>query len=410
MKFHELVLILLILLFFQNAEATRRAALIFVPGYYGSTLIEENSNKEVFLNLKSIFFNRYSLRLDPDLKSRNPLKVGGIFESLSVVPGVFSIDAYGEVVTLLKKQSKKNQLEFLTFPYDWRLDPITILRQFDQQLSNWNFDINQDQITIVAHSMGAWLMSYWLRYGSQPPETAEQDLLRLKKIKRVLLVAAPFRGTLTIFRNSFYGAPGLPNDKYLGPDKISNFPSTYYLTPNEGKFVNLKGEFVTIPLKDPDQWEINNWGAFQFSKGFKVKEFVTFHLNQSKLFQEKLHAPLSLESQSEFKSLPLKVQVYVGVGKPTNDIGVILLNQDNAGVRNPAGLPFVFTTKQMKQVGLKSFLNTDVDGDQTIATESAISPSYLIESGLGEVLFRTKEHLEILKDPSSVDWDKFFNL
>jgi hypothetical protein len=100
----------------------------------------------------------------------------------------------------------------------------------------------------------------------------------------------------------------------------------------------------------------------------------------------------------------------VGVGKPTNDIGVILLNQDNAGVRNPAGLPFVFTTKQMKQVGLKSFLNTDVDGDQTIATESAISPSYLIESGLGEVLFRTKEHLEILKDPSSVDWDKFFNL
>jgi hypothetical protein len=258
--------------------------------------------------------------------------------------------------------------------------------------------------------MGAWLMSYWLRYGSQPPAVAEEDLTRLKKIKRVLLVAAPFRGTLAIFRNSFFGAPGLPNDEYLGPDKISNFPSTYYLTPNEGKFVNPKGEFVTIPLKDPDQWEIHNWGAFQFSKGPEVKEFVTFHLNQSKLFQEKLHAPLSPESQSEFKSLPLKVQVYVGVGNPTNDMGVVRLPQDTAWVRTETEIPFAFTKRQQRQLGIKPIVDTDLEGDKTIAKDSAMPPTYLIESGLAEVVFRTKEHLEILKDPSSVDWDKFFKL
>jgi len=390
------------LVFISENQASTRKVLIFVPGYYGSILIDKATGNEVFLNLPSIFFRRDALQLEPSLNFVNPLKVGGIFKSFSVLPGIYSIDAYGDSLKQISDQSKKHNLEMLSFAYDWRLDPIFILRQFEDQLRKWGIQLEKDEVTLVAHSKGAWLMSYWLRFGAQPPTQAIEQPWRLKLVKRVLLVAAPFRGTLAIFRNAFFGAPGLPNDRYLGPKKISSFPSTLYLTPNEGSFLLESGQSKTLFLKDPEQWKTNRWGPYQFWTGSNVDVFMQYHLTESKAWYEKLHSPLESATMQDFNDLRVKVHIYVGTGSPTNDRGVILFR--------PNGLFFAFTKKQQNQLGVSPTLLTDVDGDQTISTESAMPPRYLIESGLGEVYFKKKGHLELLRDSDSIDWNSFFKL
>lgn len=383
--------------------ASGRDVLIFVPGYYGSSLIHRESQKEVFLNLSSLLFNKEALLLSPHLEAMNPLKVGPVVTSLTLIPGLFSIDAYGEVLQLLASQSKKYKMDFFSFSYDWRLDPVTILREFEKQLLDWKIDLNKDRITLVAHSFGALLMGYWLRYGSAYPSQAVESPHRLNQIKRALLVAAPFQGSLAIFRNSFFGAPGLPNNSYLGPNKVSSFPSTYYLTPNEGQFLTLSGEEKTLWLKDFNKWQNNNWGALQFHKDESTKAFIRFHIEESRFLYQKLHAKPENLFLDQLQKNSIKVHIYLGHGFPTEDKGVILNAQGTS-------LSFAFTRKQQKEKKIQNLLNTEVDGDQTIAVSSATPPSYFTETGVGKVISKNKAHLEIMKDSDSIDWESFFKL
>lgn len=391
--------------FMLSHKSFAREVMIFIPGYYGSRLIEEKTESEVFFNLWSLFFAPKSLEMDFSLSYNNSLKPNGLFDSLKIIPGLYSIDGYGETHELLKTQAQDRDLELLVFSYDWRKDPISILKDFEAQLVTWEIELGQVETTLVAHSMGAWLMGYWLRYGSKPPGEAEPDYSRLQKVKRVLLVAAPFRGTLAIFRNLFFGAPGLPSSTYLGPRSVSSFPSSYYLTPDRGIFFTSSGDQQILELKNFQDWETGRWGALQFSQEVSTQEFVSHHLTESKRWYQKLHAPLSNHEKQFIKKLgpQAKVLVYIGEGTPTNDRGVILKSPVSA-------IPFAFTFEQQKTLDLKFKIDTFVDGDETISKSSAQPPGYLVEGGWAQIQYRQKRHLELLKSEDSINWDYFFQL
>lgn len=396
----------------ESAEASSgsRPKVIFIPGYYGSKISESVDKKgrprgEVFLTLSNILFGSSRLQLEAKLDSSPSLVSAGILDSVSVIPWLYSIDGYGDTVRRVKREAGKFDIreseDFYVFDYDWRLDPISILKRFDEKLIEWKLDSSKEEVYIVAHSMGGWLMSYWLRYGSQAPMGAIENWSGLSQVKRVMLVAAPFRGTLSVFRNSFWGAPGIPNDTFLGANVISSFPSTYYLTPNEAEFHSPSGNLVTLNLKRPADWIENRWGALKDPKSSEADEiattaFVEFHVQQSAAFQEKILAPLSAKSE---RFSDRRIQIYIGEGFPTNELGLQISDSPKR---------FAFTAKQIRKSAKQAAqVVTDVDGDETVSTASASAPPYLVELG-AESFKRPAAHLSILRDDDHIDWNKFF--
>jgi pimeloyl-ACP methyl ester carboxylesterase len=395
-----------------NAANSKPTKLIFWPGYYGSKIAESVDDRgrvrgEVFLTLSNLLFGSTKLKLKASLDSKPSLVSSGILDSVSVIPWLYSIDAYGETVERVQDEARKYNIDaskdLYVFDYDWRLDPVSILKRFDEKLVEWKLNSEEHDISIVAHSMGGWLMSYWLRYGSQTPNEAVENWAGLNLVKRVMFVAAPFRGTLSVFRNSFWGAPGIPNSSFLGAGVISSFPSTYYLTPNEADFYSSRGEITRLSLKKPTEWIENRWGALQESglteaDEASAKAFVEFHVQQSAAFQEKIHAPLSGDSVQSANSVDRLIQIYIGEGYPTNELGLEIS-------RSPKR--FAFTEKQIrKSTKSSSKLVTVVDGDETVSTTSAQAPQYLLDLG-GESFTRPAAHLAILRDGEHIDWKKF---
>ena len=397
------------------ATKSKPTKLIFIPGYYGSRIAESVDDRgrvrgEVFLTLSNLLFGSTKLKLKPKLDSKPSLVSSGILDSVSVIPWLYSIDAYGETVERIQSEARKFNIDaskdLYIFDYDWRLDPVSILKRLDDKLVEWKLNHEEHDIYIVAHSMGGWLVSYWLRYGSQTPTDAVENWSGLNRVKRVMFVAVPFRGTLSVFRNSFWGAPGIPSDSFLGANIISSFPSTYYLTPNEADFYSISGERTRMNLKNPADWVENRWGALQ-ERGMSGEEekvataFVEYHVNQSAAFQDKIHAPLASDSAQSLRSSDRLIQIYIGEGYPTNELGLEISNQPKR---------FAFTEKQIRKATKQSSrVDTLVDGDETVSTDSAQAPRYLLDLG-GESFTKSAAHLAILRDDDHIDWKKFFEI
>ncbi len=397
------------------ATKSKSTKVIFVPGYYGSRIAESVDDRgrvrgEVFLTLSNLLFGSTKLKLKPSLDSKPSLVSSGILDSVSVIPWLYSIDAYGDTVERIQVEARKYNIDaskdLFIFDYDWRLDPVSILKRFDDKLVEWKLTQEEHDIYIVAHSMGGWLLSYWLRYGSQVPTDAIEDWSGLNRVKRVMFVAVPFRGTLSVFRNSFWGAPGIPSDSFLGSNIISSFPSTYYLTPNEADFYSSNGERTRMNLKNPADWIENRWGALQ-EQGMSDEEeraataFVEHHVKQSAAFQDKIHAPLNSDSVQSLGFSDRLIQIYVGQGYPTNELGLEISGQPKR---------FAFTEKQIRKATKPaSRVNTLVDGDETVSTDSAQAPRYLLVLG-GESFTKSAAHLAILRDGDHIDWKKFFEI
>ncbi len=389
----------------------KKSKVIFVPGYYGSKISESvpgngQSNGDVFLTLSNLIFGSTKLQMSSRLNLPSSLVSAGLLDFVTVLPWIYSIDGYGKTYQRLQQEAEKHGIspssDMFIFDYDWRLDPISILQSFEAKLTQWKLDPEQHDIHIVAHSMGGWLMSYWLRFGAQEPAHAVEDWSGLRRVKRVMLVAAPFRGTLSVFRNSFWGAPGLPNDTFLGAKVISSFPSTYYLTPNSADFYLPNGELERIDLKNSDLWLKNKWGALQYDSG--SVDFVEFHVRQSLAFQNKIHGPLESSSVEILKHYAdRRIHVYVGSEHETNELGLEISQSPRR---------FAFSQKQIRRaaraMGQKMpSVSTNLDGDETVSTASAAAPKYLLVLG-AESFTKRAAHLEILREGPHIDWQSFF--
>jgi hypothetical protein len=385
--------------------------LVFVPGYYGSKLGLTQTQETFFLSLRTAIFGSDQLFYSPRASSPK-LYVLGILDRVIIVPGIYSIDGYGESLRRIRKNAVSvgiPEQNVLVFSYDWRADPISILKEFDRFVENLEdrSDV-RPEISIVAHSMGAWLVSYWLRYGNQSPQTAQEIWDGLKRIKRTALFAAPFRGTLSVFRNSFWGAPGLPSPTLLSADKIASFPSTFYLAPSKADFYFNDGKPRSLFLRDPDLWIKQGWGLLQFPSVFskysaeEVHSFIRYHVSEAELFYKRLHAPVS-KCPEDIENSVFNFQ---GKGVLTNELGIVI---------SEFPMRFAFTKQQMKETKSK-FYETEIDGDGTVSFLSSTPPSYFLElshckytSFKFQNLIFEKSHLDILKNTSNEFWTSFFN-
>ena len=315
-----------------------------------------------------------------------------------MVPFLYAVDIYDSFIEKLERRFE-GKSRIILFSYDWRQDNLKAVARLDQ-LVDQLIDGGTHSISIIAHSMGGLVATYYLRYGTQEPDmTSEwprETWSGAHKIDRVVLAGVPFRGTMARFRDMQEGAQYGLNKTLMAGQAMSSFPSSYQLLPFfEGSKV-LSRDLQAIPdvIFAPEYWSKNRWGLLRADVASPQavenrEQFTTRALERARQFLEWINRP----SQEE-GGLSTRLLHIVGKGRPTL-AKVILLKDHEEG----AGL-LLFDEKDLgKYLPEVSAGLLFENGDGSVTLESASLPQVLTEKFPSVSSLETKiGHRDIFND------------
>ncbi len=294
--------------------------ILFIPGYFGSTLVERKSRKLRWVRISDFFTNKYDLCMTEsytDLPKKNDLVDDQILLKVKIIPKILEVESYEKTLKHLKKFCAEKNRELHTVTYDWRDDFHESIKKVYSKIKE--LTQNGEKIEIVAHSNGGVLISYILRYGEQDFINPSESWEGLKYIEKVSIVASPLHGAFSLFRHIKYGTPVLKNKKMMGSLDYTSFKSSYFFLPpplHQRGYIEKKGnEYKMFDLFNFDYWKNHQWGPFieEHQKELPVNDqkFKELLL-RAKNFQKLLN--------SEVKNHPnqtIKIQVVQGLGRST---------------------------------------------------------------------------------------------
>ena len=367
----------------QSQKNTSRKIILFIPGYYGSRLKNAETGKLLWAKASNFLFSNEGLSENipgTNIGDKKKLVTDGILDSVTIVPRLFHYDAYEDTLEHLQKFADENDHELHTMDYDWRDDFINCLKVIDAKIHSLNLK-ETDELTVIAHSMGGLLMSYYIRYGSQDVENAVEDWRGLNRLSKLVLVAPPLHGLMILFRDIGEGTSRGFNRTLLSSLDYSTFKSSYFFLPDVGDDVakTEEGKMVNLKIHEIENWEINDWGPFKFAAPEErpiVREFISKLMKRSKKFHELLKAPVQNEPSKKIPLLHLW-----GVGNKTKEIATVFKNKKG-------------------QIDYRFDSSGEVDGDGTVTKNSGRSLEYF-----KKFHYKGREekdgHLEILSDKDS---------
>ena len=190
-------------------------ATVFVPGYKGSFLAEENGEHAWVTPGQPFGAGDRSLGLEfPGQRPGprfGPLHPDGPVTRLSVL-------GIGEDVYLPFLEFAARSLPgVVPFAYDWRRD----VRDSGQQLCAAIEALHATRVTVIAHSMGGLVTLHCLLQGQ-------------RKIRRIVFAGTPFRGAPEIYKDLVRGDPLGRNRALLSAEALFSFPAAWQLLPPEG--------------------------------------------------------------------------------------------------------------------------------------------------------------------------------
>lgn len=356
---------------------SNRKIILFIPGYYGSTLIEKNSSKVRWVKVSDFFLSQKGIPTTvpgTTITAYEDLIPGEVLKTVTLIPMVMTIDSYGKTLDSLGSFADEHQMHLETVVYDWRDDFINGLQLIDKKIKSLNLT-DKDELYVVAHSTGALLMSYYLRYGAQDVDHAVENWEGVKHIKKAVLVAAPFHGLMVLLRDMEDGTTKGFNKELMSARDYSSFKSSYMFLPPKGEDIGFNAndkKEIPLNLHDVDTWEKNKWGIFKFiekNESAAAKKFIDTFMNRSQKFHELLRAPIT-------HNPPAKIPLFYtwGTGHKTIQNGFVTDLE--------IGKKVDFTLEESK-----------VDGDGTVTAESGKPLEYF--KNLDLTLHPTKlEHLD----------------
>ncbi|MEM7050368.1 MAG: hypothetical protein AAF604_11950 [Acidobacteriota bacterium] len=169
-----------------------------------------------------------------------------------------------------------NHFTCFQFPYDWRRDNVENARRLEAFIEDKrayvqgeierrygiaDYDVRFD---LVAHSMGAVLARYFLRYGGGDLATdgtlPEVTWAGSRYVERAVLVAPPNGGTVEAVRQLIEGKKFGPLVPRYRAAVLGTFPSGYQLLPRSRFGAVLEGDGPIADLFDPELWVARGWG------------------------------------------------------------------------------------------------------------------------------------------------------
>lgn len=167
------------------------------------------------------------------------------------------------------------------FAFDWRLDLAGIAAQFERFLDESEAQVHAERkrrgvaddpekpvrFDVVAHSMGALMARYYLRYGAHDVVMEDDPEITWegsRRIDRFIMVSPPNRGTTMALRNLANG-DDVPFFPAFQPAMVATWLSTAQMFPRreDGWLTDEQGRDVDLDLFDFKLWRDNGWGPYR---------------------------------------------------------------------------------------------------------------------------------------------------
>lgn len=411
-KFHYLLKFLFVLLIVPLSACSREhvaapeharqgeSAVIVVPGYYGTRLIREADKRLVFISLSEALFGNQALTIPvPGLgfEGTIDLQPDSILDEVPVVPLFYSIDVYGSLLDRLRLSHNKGQ-EVIPFTYDWRGDLLEAVRSLDVLIRRLRDEGTHD-ISIVAHSMGGLIVSYYLRYGTQDIESAVENWKGAENVQRVVLAGVPFLGVMNSFRNMNFGVTVGWNSSLLSSEAYASFPASYYTLPVADTDELLTPELKSLSgvIRNAGQWRRSEWGLLKNKKTLsqdiveRRATYTAYWLERSQRFFDLIRTPLNTLNPHHLSLLYMYAK-----GTPTLAKGIWVGNQATGSNsllfddRNPPGAS-----------PADEVLTLYADGDGTVTLPSARLPDAFEHTFPTTIREYEVGHTELISDPGN---------
>ena len=281
-----------------------------------------------------------------------------------------AVDVYGDFIGTLRA-TLGPQTRVHLFAYDWRNGYFEAVKKLAALVDTLKSQ-EATSISVIAHSMGGLITSYYVRYGAQEPEAAVETWQGAGSLDRVVMAAVPFKGSMTAFRNMKHGAKFGLNTSLIKAHAFASFTAGYEMLPI---YTPVLLDHVLHPLPhtlfEAVLWQKHGWGFL--NNGTRVSQsvidtrvdFVRAALKRGKVLADRLHAPLQKKPQQHlpmlyaFATSHKTIVRAVLLGDTTESTDALIFRKD----------PFV------KHFPHQSHSLLFADGDQTVSTESAQLPS-----------------------------------
>jgi pimeloyl-ACP methyl ester carboxylesterase len=346
---------------------------IFIPGFYGTRLVHATDNTIVWISAgQALFGSKTAARTGFAVPEAQELVPSTVLDRIPTLPGIdaTAVDVYGDFIDTLRATLGPHAHVHL-FAYDWRDSYFEAVKQLAVLVTTLKSQGNPS-ISLIAHSMGGLITSYYLRYGAQEPEEAVETWQGAEHIDKVVMATVPFKGSMTAFRNMKHGAKFGLNTSLIKAHAFASFRAGYEMLPIYTP-VLLDHELQPLPhtLFETALWQKHGWGFLNTDASVSQEvidqrgDFVQDALKRGKVLAERLHAPVHKKPQQQphmlyaFATSHKTIVRAVLLGDSTESADALIFRKD----------PFI------QQFPDQSHSLLFADGDQTVSTESAQLPS-----------------------------------
>ena len=367
----------------------KKPVIIFIPGFKGSFLRQHSSRRLVWPSPWQIYFGNKSLQLpiQPNQKGLLELYSSEVLHKITLVPGIFEIKFYDFWLKTLRRNFGKTH-EIIGFDYDWRLDNFEAVQKLGQLIKQLN-QHHDRPITLIAHSMGGLIASYYLRYGSQDFELAQENWSGAAQIDHMIFAGVPFRGTASMFRSIQIGMRTEQNRRLLCQPAVASFPSSYQLMPIAGtSFLSkLNGSALEQDIFDGQNWSDNHWGLMEAGDKQAKQLFTNTQLERASQFMKQIHKPAKQEA-------PKNLEVLNVIGRGFDTPERIYVDRDKNGRW------YILSSQDAKQhPEIPDPHRIYGDGDYNVTASSAQLPESFTTFE-HQTLYSEHQHSALYDDPT----------
>ncbi len=269
-----------------------KKVIVFVPGLYGSALSDEDGDR-VFQTFGQGLWGTIPLAFEGErfgIEGARRLSASGILDRVSIIPGIYSVDGYGGSVEAIRMG---RETQVIPFYYDWRQDCVLAVGKLHQEILKLK-EAGVESIALVGHSLGGLLIAYFLRYGSQPAESAQETWEGVNLVDGVVVASSPFRGSLQAFYDLRYGtAVGFAKTP-LNALSLGSFATFFQFLPPESSAIYLGIQKEPVyALENWKRWKLGLFSNLMGASELQMKErevFTQKWLKQGPLFSKMLNA------------------------------------------------------------------------------------------------------------------------
>ena len=338
--------------------------------------------------LAELYFGNKSLQLpiQPNQKGLLELYSSEVLHKITLVPGLFEIKFYDYWLKILKQNFGKTH-QIIGFDYDWRLDNFEAIQKLDQLIKQLN-QHHDRPITLISHSMGGLIASYYLRYGGQDFESAQENWKGAEQVGHMIFAGVPFRGTASMFRSIQIGMRTEQNRRLLCQPAVASFPSSYQLMPKPG--ISFLSKLDGTPLEQDifcgQNWSDNQWGLFESGKQQAERLFTNTQLERASQFIKQIHKPAEHE-------VPKKLEVLNVIGRGYDTPEQIYVDRNESG-----GWSILSSQDAKRHPEIPDPHRIYGDGDYNVTVSSAQLPESFTAFE-HQTLYSEHEHSALYDDP-----------